>query len=82
MVKEAHTVQAVTFNIFSACYLYRLRSAHNWFSSPTNRKVASSIPYVFIGYNPSGRTMVLGLTQPLTELSIRSISLWVKAADA
>jgi len=27
-------------------------------------------------YNPSGRTMALWLTQPLTEMSIRNIS-WV-----
>jgi hypothetical protein len=36
----------------------------------TNRKVAESIPDGFIGifnrYSPSGRTMALGLTQPLT----------------
>ena len=30
--------------------------------------------------NPSGRTMALGSTQPLTEVSIRSISWGVKAA--
>ena len=44
----------------------------------TNRKVAGSIPDDVIGifhrHNPSDRTMALGLTQPLTELSIRSIS--------
>jgi hypothetical protein len=28
----------------------------------------------FISHNPSGRTMALGLTQPLTELSTRDIS--------
>ena len=32
--------------------------------------------------NPSGRTMALGLTQPLTETSTRNISWWVKAAGA
>ena len=40
-----------------------------------NRKVAGSIPGGVIGnfhwHNPSGRTMVLGLTQPLTEMSKR-----------
>jgi hypothetical protein len=39
----------------------------------TNRKVAGSIPDGGIGifhrYNPSGRSMALGLTQPLTEMS-------------
>jgi len=33
-------------------------------------------------YNPSGRTMALGLTQPLTEMSTRNISWGVKAAVA
>jgi hypothetical protein len=28
----------------------------------------------FIDHNPSGRTTALGLTQPLTEMSTRSIS--------
>jgi hypothetical protein len=35
----------------------------------TSRKVAVSIPEGVIGHNPSDRTMVLGLTQPLTEMS-------------
>jgi hypothetical protein len=44
----------------------------------TNRKVAGSIPDGVIGifhrHNPSGRTVALGLTQPLTEMSTRNIS--------
>jgi hypothetical protein len=44
----------------------------------TNRKVAGSIPDGVIGifhlHNPSGRTMALGSTQPLIEMSTRSIS--------
>jgi hypothetical protein len=44
----------------------------------TNRKVAGSIPDGFIGifhlHNPSGRTMAIGLTQPLSEMSTRNIS--------
>ena len=44
----------------------------------TNRQVASSIPDGVIGIfhwrNPSGRTMALGSTQPLTEMSTRCIS--------
>jgi len=44
----------------------------------TNRKVAGSIPDGFIGifhwHNPFDRTMALGSTQPLTEMSTRSIS--------
>jgi hypothetical protein len=41
----------------------------------TNRKVAGSIPDPLIGifhsHNPSDRTMALGSTQPLTEMSTR-----------
>jgi hypothetical protein len=44
----------------------------------TNRQVAGSIPDGVIGifqcHNPSGRTMDLGSTQPLTEMSTRCIS--------
>ena len=45
-------------------------------------KVAGSIPDGVIGmfHNPSGRTIALGLTQPLTEMSTRNISSGVKAA--
>ena len=46
----------------------------------TSRKVAGSIPDGFNGifhwHNPSGRTMALGSTQPLTEMSTRNISWW------
>ena len=44
----------------------------------TNRKVAASIPDGVIGvfhcHNPSDRTMALGSSQPLTEMSTRDIS--------
>jgi hypothetical protein len=44
----------------------------------TNRQVAGSIPDGVIGIfqrrNPSSRTMALGSTQPLTEMSTRCIS--------
>jgi hypothetical protein len=43
----------------------------------TNRKVAGSIPSGvtenFHWHNPSGRTMALGSTQPLTEMSTKNI---------
>ena len=43
----------------------------------TNRKVAGSIPDGDIGifhfHNPYDRTMAVGSTQPLTEMSTRSI---------
>jgi hypothetical protein len=49
-------------------------------------KVAGSIPDGVIGiihcYNPSGHTVALELTQPLTEMSTRNISWGVKAAIA
>ena len=43
----------------------------------TSRKLAVSIPdsvtEIFQLHYPSGRTMALGLTQPLTEMSTRNI---------
>ena len=49
-------------------------------------KVAGSIPDggigIFHGHNPSGCTMALGLTHPLTKMSTRNISWGVKAAGA
>ena len=52
----------------------------------TNRKVAGSIPDGFIGifhsHNPSDRTMALGSTQPLTEMSTGRDFLGVNAAGA
>jgi hypothetical protein len=51
-----------------------------------SRKVAVSIPDGVIGifdlHNPSSRTMALGLTQPLTEMSARNISWGVKTVGA
>jgi hypothetical protein len=52
----------------------------------TRRKVAGSIPDgvtgIFYWHNPSGRTMALGFTQPLTEMSTRNLSWGVKVAGA
>ena len=52
----------------------------------TNRQVAGSITDgvngIFQLHNPSGRTMALGSTQPLTEMSTRCIFLREKAAGA
>jgi hypothetical protein len=54
---------------------YAVRS---WFRHcATSRKVAGSIPDGVIGifhWHPSGRTMALGLTQLLTEMSTRNIT--------
>ena len=60
---------------------------HIWLGHcATSRQVAGSIPDDVIGishwHNPSGRTMALGLTQPLTEMSTRNISWGIKAAGA
>jgi Na+/glutamate symporter len=52
----------------------------------TNQKVAGSIPdgvmEFFIDINPSDRTMTLGSTQLLTEMSTGNISWGLKAAGA
>jgi hypothetical protein len=44
----------------------------------TNRKVAGSIPDgvtgIFHCHNPSGRTLALGSTKPVTEMTTRNIS--------
>ena len=49
-------------------------------------EVAGSIPDgvtgIFHWHNPSGPTMAVGSTQPLTEMSTRNISWVVKAAGA
>ena len=70
-------------------FLYRI---HNLIRQcATSRKVVGSIPDDVIGiffhsHNPSGRTMALGFTQLLTEMSIRNTSisyfLGVKTAGA
>ena len=50
----------------------------------TRRKVTGSIPdgvtAIFHWHNPSGSTMALGSTQPLTEMSTRNVSLGGKGA--
>ena len=52
----------------------------------TNLKVAGSFPDCVMGvfhwHNPSDRTMALGSTQPLREVSTRSIFWGYKAAGA
>ena len=72
-----HNMQNLTF--WTKC-------SYNWPHSilkglrhcATRRKVAGPIPDCVIGifhwHNPSGCTMVLGLTQPLTKMSTRNIS--------
>jgi len=52
----------------------------------TSLKFAGSILYgvigIFHGRNPSGRTIVLGSSQPLTEVSTRNNSWGVKTVGA
>jgi hypothetical protein len=52
-------------------------SVVGWGTNATSRKVAGSITDEVIGFfywrNPSSRTMALGSTQPLTEMSIRNL---------
>ena len=67
---------------------YAAGGAVGW-GTATSWKVAVSIPDGVIGifywHNPTGRTLALGLTQPLTEMSTRNISWWwrrpVRRAD-
>ena len=72
----------------SEMYITFIQLGHVWRSwlrhCVTNWKVTGSISDHVIGifhqHNPSGHTMVLGLTQPLTEMSTKSIFWRVKAA--
>ena len=74
-------------NIYTYIYIYMTT---RWQSClrhlATSRKGAVSIPDGVIGifhwHNPSGRIMALGLTQPLTEMSTRNITWYVKTAGA
>jgi len=79
--------------ITELAFINRVYTARSWGTRwrswlrhcPKSRKVAGSIPDDVIGiyhwHNPSGRTMALGSTQPLTEMSTRNF-LGVKAAGA
>ena len=79
---------AITCNSFQNNFHYKLHTwgtwRHGWLRHcATSRNVTGLIPDGVIGifqrHNPSGRTMALGLTQPLTEMSTRNISCGVKA---
>ena len=66
------------------CVLYYCQQRSWLRHCATSWKVAGSISDGVIGifhwHNPSGRTMALGPTQPLTEMSTRNVSGGVKAA--
>ena len=73
----------IDFPLYCDCGMrWRSRLRH----CATSRKVAGSITAdvfgIFHWHNPSGRTMALGSTQPLTPLSTRIISLAVKVHKA
>jgi hypothetical protein len=76
------TYLCVCFINFKQCLLYIYRGTQ-WCSSvrhcATSRKVAGLIPDDVIGifhwHDPYSRTMALGLTQPLTEMSTGNIYL-------
>ena len=65
--------------IHTYAYIHTGTAVAQWLRCcATNRKVAGSIPHSVIGIfhwpNPADRTMALGSTQPLTEMSTRRIS--------
>ena len=69
-------IRSIVFNFFFMALI--LMVTNTWVSFIHNRKVAVSIPVgvtgIFHWHNPSDRTMALGSTQPLTEMSTRRIS--------
>ena len=73
--------------IASRCTVYAIPRMRSWLRDcTTSRKVAGSIPdgviSIFHCHIPSGRTMALGLTHSLTEMSTSNISWGVKVAGA
>jgi hypothetical protein len=80
-------MQWMTFNIRLLHAIFDGTRWRSWLRHRvTSQKVAGSIPDGVIGifhwHNPSGCTMDLGLTHPLTEMSTRNISWGVKEAGA
>jgi hypothetical protein len=81
-IKVLHTIHEPPWNMYPelcvVCWSVGHAVAQCLRHCATNRKVAGSIPDYVIGifhwHNPSGRTMALGSTQPLTEMSTRNIS--------
>jgi len=73
----------VCFDFFYKFYLKNSYLEKNSARYDNKFKVAGSIPdgviEKFQSIHPSGRTMALGSTHPLTEMSTRSISKGVKA---
>ena len=66
-------------NNLSTTWYFQGTAVAQWLKCcSNNRKIADSMPASVIGifhwHNPSDRTMALGSTHPLTEMSTRSIS--------
>ena len=73
-------VPAATWRTYEYTTTYRGTRWGSWLRHcATSRKIVGSIPNcvirIFHWHNPSGRTMALELTQPLTEMSTRN-SFW------
>jgi len=80
---QSHEVNDVTKEqnrtalfLFTSALLHTLQ----FFSHSHNILIPDGVIGIFHWHNPSGRTMALGLTQPLTEMSTMNISWGVKAA--
>jgi len=74
-------------HIFSHFPCHALNSVVSWLRHcDKSRKVADMIPdgviWIFSSTQPSGRTMALWSTQPLTAMNARNIAWRVKAAGA
>jgi len=74
-----HTINNVSNNNYIIILYTRGTAVAQWLRCcATNRTVAGSIPDgvtgIFHWHNPSDRTMTLGSTQPLTDMSTRSIT--------
>ena len=72
---ELKTFSSSSYNMYYVRYLSKGATQWRRSSRPcvTSREVAGSIPDIVIDifhlHNPTGRTMALGLTQTLTEMS-------------
>jgi hypothetical protein len=69
----------ISWNLARKKHMVLLTRWRSWLRHCTkSRKIAGSIPdgvtEIFHWHNPSGRTMALELTQPLTEMSTKNIS--------
>ena len=80
-------IEPATFRLVAQWLNHCATAVAQWLRwCATNRNVAGSIPdgviRIFYWHNPPDRTMALGSTQPLTEMSTRRISRGVNEAGA